>query len=73
MNPRSTSAETVEGYYTFGNTGHDLTHVQAPQRLSKAIARLATPFELCRDCRRLVHIWQPPFKLRSDSSSLVDI
>ena len=25
-----------------------------------------TPFELRRDCQRLVYVWQPPFKLRSD-------
>ena len=33
-----------------------LTPVRGPQRLSKAIARLATPIELRRDCQRLAHV-----------------
>ena len=43
---------------------------RAPQRLLKASTHLATPVELHRDCQRLVHIWQPPFKLHSVSRSL---
>ena len=55
--------------------GHEttLTPVWAPKGLPKASRCFLTPFELCRDCWRLVHVqvWQPLFELCRDCRKLV--
>ena len=51
-----------------------LTPVQAPQRMSKASTHFGNPrLSSAKTVERLVHVWQPPFELHSDSRSLVDI
>ena len=69
LTPRSSSAETVKGYYIFSNPRSSSAETVKEQHM------FGDPRSSSADtyCRRLVHGWQTPFELHSDSRSLVDI